>query len=71
METVETGNRNRNDFHCMQMNLMMRMHFIFGDDWDNAQCLSGFSAMEKCFLHARNHTLSLSTKQGMFHAYMT
>ena len=33
METVETGNKNRDDFHCMQMTrLVMSMWFIFGDD---------------------------------------
>ena len=31
-ETVETGDKNRDDFHCMQMSLVMSMWFIFGDD---------------------------------------
>ena len=31
-ETLETGNKNREDFHCMQMSLVMSMRFIFGDD---------------------------------------
>ena len=31
-ETVETGDKNRDDFHCMQMSLVMSMQFIFGDD---------------------------------------
>ena len=31
-ETVETGDKNRHDFHCMQMSLVMSMRFIFGDD---------------------------------------
>ena len=31
-ETVETGDKNRQDFHCMQMSLLMSMRFIFGDD---------------------------------------
>ena len=31
-ETVETGDKIRDDFHCMQMSLVMRMQFIFGDD---------------------------------------
>ena len=31
-ETVETGDKNRHDFHCMQMSLVIRMRFIFGDD---------------------------------------
>ena len=31
-ETVETVDKNRHDFHCMQMSLVMSMRFIFGDD---------------------------------------
>ena len=31
-ETVETGDKNGDDFHCMQMSLVMSMWFIFGDD---------------------------------------
>ena len=31
-ETVETGGKNRDDFHCMQTSLVMSMRFIFGDD---------------------------------------
>jgi len=30
--TVETGNKNRDDFHCMQMRLVMSMCYIFGHD---------------------------------------
>ena len=30
--TVENGDKNRDDFHCMQMRLVMSMWFIFGDD---------------------------------------
>ena len=30
--TVETGNKNRDDFHCMQMRIVMSMWLIFGDD---------------------------------------
>ena len=33
---METGDKNRNDFHCMEMSLVMRMRFIFGDDWNDA-----------------------------------
>ena len=46
-ETVETGNKNRDDFHCMQMRLMMSMWLIFGDDWGDARSWSrsGFLAM--------------------------
>ena len=32
METVETGVKNRDDFQCMQIRLVMNMLFIFGDD---------------------------------------
>ena len=33
VETVETRNKNRDDFHCMQMTrLVMSMWFISGDD---------------------------------------
>ena len=32
VETVETGNKNRNNFHFMQMRLVICMWFIFGDD---------------------------------------
>ena len=35
-ETVETGDKNRDDFHCVQMSLVMSMRFIFGDDWNDA-----------------------------------
>ena len=31
-ETVETGDKNRDDFHCMQMSLVMSMRFIFDTD---------------------------------------
>ena len=31
-ETMETGDKNRDDFHYMQMSLVMSMPFIFGDD---------------------------------------
>ena len=31
-ETVKTGGKNRDDFHCMQTSLVMSMRFIFGDD---------------------------------------
>ena len=30
--TVETGDKIRDDFHYMQMSLVMSMRFIFGDD---------------------------------------
>ena len=31
-ETVETGDKNRDDFHHMEMSLVMSMRYIFGDD---------------------------------------
>ena len=31
-ETVETGDKIRDDFHCMQMSLVMSMLLIFGDE---------------------------------------
>ena len=31
-KTVETGDKNRGDFHCMQMSLVMSMRYIFSDD---------------------------------------
>ena len=31
-KTVETGHKNRGDFHCMQMSLVMSIRCIFGDD---------------------------------------
>ena len=32
METVETGDENHDDFHCMQISLMISMPFIFDDE---------------------------------------
>ena len=31
-DIVETEDKNRDDFHCMQMSLVMSMRVIFGDD---------------------------------------
>ena len=31
-ETVETGDKNRRNFHCMQMSLVISMRFVLGDD---------------------------------------
>ena len=31
-ETVETGDKNRDDFYCIQMSLVTSMRLIFGDD---------------------------------------
>ena len=31
-ENVETGNKNRDDFHCIQMRLVMSMRLFVGDD---------------------------------------
>ena len=41
-ETVGNGDKNRDDFHCMQMSLVMSMRFIFGDDWNDACKLNLF-----------------------------
>ena len=30
-ETVETGDKNRDDFYCIQMSLVTSMRLIFGD----------------------------------------
>ena len=43
-ETVGTGDQNRDDFHCMQMRLVMSMRLIFGDDWVDACKLMMFFA---------------------------
>ena len=40
--------KNRDDFHSMEMSLVMSMWFILGDDWNNAQCLSRLSAFLPC-----------------------
>ena len=61
---METGDKNRDDFHCMEMSLVMSMWYILGDDWNNAQCLSRLSA----FLPCKNQTLSFALKQVTFHA---
>ena len=31
-KTVETGDKNRDNFHSMQMSLVMSLRLIFGDD---------------------------------------
>ena len=31
-ETVETGDKNRDDFLCIKISLVMSMRIIFGDD---------------------------------------
>ena len=45
MWSVETGDKNRDDFRCMQVSLVMSMWFIFGDDRDDACKLNTFLAM--------------------------
>ena len=42
-ETVETGDKNHDDFHFMQMSLVMIMRLIFGDDRNDACKLTAFS----------------------------
>ena len=64
-ETVETGDKNRDDFYCMQMSLVMSMRFIFGDDWNNAKCLSRFSAMAKFFLPCNKSHFFFFNKTGL------
>ena len=34
-ETLETGDKNRDDFHCMQMRLVMSLWSIFSYDWND------------------------------------
>ena len=45
METVETGDKNRDDLLCMQMSLVMSVRFIFGDGWNDTCKLNTFLAM--------------------------
>jgi len=50
-KTVETGDKNRDDFHCMDWNESRDEYAVnFGNDWNNAQCLSRLSALGKFFL---------------------
>ena len=44
-ETVETGDKNRDDFHCIQMSPVMSMRLIFGCDWNEAYKLITFFAV--------------------------
>ena len=44
-ETVETGDKNRDHFHCLQMSLVMSIRFIFGDDWNDALSWSRFGCL--------------------------
>ena len=48
-ETVGTGDQNRDDFHCMQIRLVMSMRLIFGDDWIDACKLMTFYALMTFF----------------------
>ena len=41
-ETMETGDKNHDDFYFMPMSLVMSMRFIFGDDWNDASKLNTF-----------------------------
>ena len=43
-KTVETGGKNRGDFHCMQKSLETSMRYIFGNDWNDA-CKFGNDAI--------------------------
>ena len=62
---METGDKNRDDFYCMQMSLVMSKRFIFGDDWNNAKCLSHFSAMTKFFLPCKKSHFIFFDKTGL------
>ena len=44
-ETVETGDKNRDDFLGIKISLVMSMRFIFGDDWNGACKLIMFLAV--------------------------
>ena len=33
---METGDKNHDNFHSMQMSLVITMRYIFGDDWYDA-----------------------------------
>ena len=56
--------KNRDDFYCTQMNLVMSMRFIFGDDWNNAQRLSRFRAITKFFLPCKKSHFIFFDKTG-------
>ena len=45
---METGDKNRDDFHCMEMSLVTSMWFILGDDRNKAPCLSRLSVFLPC-----------------------
>ena len=45
-ETVGTGDKNRDDFHCMQKSLVMSMRYIFGDVWNDACKLNIFAVWQ-------------------------
>ena len=44
-KTLETGDKNRDDFCCVQMSLVMSLQFIFGDDLNDACKLITFFAV--------------------------
>ena len=64
-EAVETGDKNRDDFYCMQIRLVMSMRFIFGDDWNNAKCLSRFSAKAKFLIPCKKSYFIFFDKTGL------
>ena len=43
VETVETGDKYRDNFHFIQISLVMSMRFIFANDWNDACKLITFS----------------------------
>ena len=48
--------------HCMQMNLVLSMRFIFGGDWKNAPCSSRFWSLALIFVYLYTRPQSLSNK---------
>ena len=54
---METGDKNRDDFHFMQMSLVMIMRFIFGDDLNDLCKLNTFAGNEVIFPE-RSHWFS-------------
>ena len=49
----ETGDKNRDDFHCMQMSLVTGMRFNFGDDWITRNVYHVLAIWQYFFCHVR------------------
>ena len=56
-ETVGTGDKNRDDFHCMQKSLVMSMRYIFGDVWNDACKLNMFSLFGNDVIFPKSRSL--------------